>query len=70
MTLSVMIMDISPGNDREQQYVLDANKELKLLAQVELRENEETRNHALANLREWIDKHPDIVNCRTGEFIY
>lgn len=61
-------MGVGYENDNEQQQkILDANKELKLLAKVELREDDETRNHALATLREWIAKHPDIVNCRTGE---
>lgn len=59
-------MGVGYENDNEQQQkILDANKELKLLAKVELREDDETRNHALATLREWIAKHPDIVNCRT-----
>lgn len=61
-------MGVGYENDNEEQEkILDANKELKLLAKVELREDEETRNHALATLREWIAKHPDIVSCRTGE---
>lgn len=40
--------------------------ELRLLAQTELREDEATRQHALQQMREWIQKHPDIKCCRTG----
>ncbi len=66
----MVIMGINLDDDSKQEAVLDANKELKLLAKVELREDEETRSHALATMREWIGKHPDIVNCRTGILNY
>lgn len=63
----MVIMGVSHENDDEQQrVVLNANNELKTLAKVELREDDETRAHALATMREWIAKHPDIINCRTG----
>ncbi|GFG38460.1 hypothetical protein Cfor_02362 [Coptotermes formosanus] len=39
--------------------------ELRLLAQTELREDDATRQHALQQMREWIQKHPDIKCCRT-----
>jgi hypothetical protein len=42
------------------------NDELRLLAQAELREDDASRQHALQQMREWIQKHPDIKCCRTG----
>jgi ABC-type sugar transport system substrate-binding protein len=42
------------------------NDELRLLAQTELREDDVTRQQALQQMREWIQKHPDIRCCRTG----
>jgi hypothetical protein len=42
------------------------NDELRLLAQSELREDDATRQQALQQMREWIQKHPDIKCCRTG----
>lgn len=62
----IMGINVEENDSKQQQYVLDNNQELKLMAKVELREDEETRNHALATMREWIAKHPDIINCRTG----
>ncbi|XP_069676040.1 clavesin-1 [Periplaneta americana] len=41
------------------------SEELRLLAQTELREDDATRVHALQQMREWIEKHPDIKRCRT-----
>lgn len=35
-------------------------------ANVELNENDERKNKALALLREMISKHPTIKDCRTG----
>ncbi|KAJ9573518.1 hypothetical protein L9F63_009082 [Diploptera punctata] len=41
------------------------SEELRDLAQKELREDDATRQHALQQMREWIQKHPDIKRCRT-----
>lgn len=41
------------------------NDELRVLAQTELREDDASRQHALQQMREWIQKHPDIKRCRT-----
>lgn len=38
----------------------------KVVAKKELREDEDTKEHALRHLREWINKNPDLENCRTG----
>lgn len=56
------------GHDRDddqQKEILHSNIDLKNLAQQELREDDESRMHALAVMRDWINKHPDITNCRT-----
>ncbi|XP_044731779.1 retinaldehyde-binding protein 1-like [Chrysoperla carnea] len=39
----------------------------KTVAKKELREDEETKEHALRHLREWINKNTDIENCRTDD---
>lgn len=39
---------------------------LRLVAKQELREDDVIRSHSLRAMRNWIRKHPDIVNCRTG----
>lgn len=40
--------------------------DLKLVAKQELREDDDIRTHSLRAMRNWIKKHPDIINCRTG----
>jgi hypothetical protein len=40
--------------------------DLRLVAKQELREDDIIRTHSLRAMRNWIRKHPDIVNCRTG----
>ncbi|XP_050545299.1 alpha-tocopherol transfer protein-like isoform X2 [Daktulosphaira vitifoliae] len=39
--------------------------DLKLVAKQELREDDDIRTHSLRAMRNWIKKHPDIINCRT-----
>lgn len=43
-------------------------------AKIELGEDENKRKQALVEFREWIQSHPRIISCRTGEdfflFIY
>ncbi|PSN51630.1 hypothetical protein C0J52_09444 [Blattella germanica] len=41
------------------------SEELRLIAETELREDDASRKHALQQMREWIQKHPDIKRCRT-----
>lgn len=46
------------GHDRDddqQKEILHSNIDLKNLAQQELREDDESRMHALAVMRDWID---------------
>ena len=38
------------------------------IAKKEVREDDNRREQALVQFREWIDKHPAIKRCRTGEF--
>lgn len=46
-------------------YVTPLNEDLRLVARTELREDENIRVHSLKQMREWIQKHPDIEYCRT-----
>ena len=41
-------------------------------AKIELGEDENKRKQALVEFREWIQSHPRIISCRTGEdfFLY
>lgn len=55
-----------PDDDDDDGSKFHLNDELRLLAQTELREDDATRQHALQQMREWIQKHPDIKCCRTG----
>lgn len=50
---------------RMSEYKCTLSEETLAIAKEELREDEEIREHSLRNLREWIDKHPTIRNCRT-----
>lgn len=38
-------------------------------AKEEIREDEMRKEQSLEQLRDWIEKHPFISNCRTGELI-
>ncbi|XP_012285101.1 clavesin-2 [Orussus abietinus] len=49
----------------ELEYECGLSTEAKAAAMTELREDENTREHALTQLREWIAKHPSIKSCRT-----
>lgn len=56
----------TPTNDTEfDPYVCSLNSHFKQIAKEELREDENIRNQALAQFREWIAKHPHIKRCRT-----
>uniref|UniRef100_A0A1B6JQG9 CRAL-TRIO domain-containing protein n=1 Tax=Homalodisca liturata TaxID=320908 RepID=A0A1B6JQG9_9HEMI len=45
-------------------YECTLGPELQMTAQTELREDDITRRQALTQMRQWIDMHPDIHNCR------
>lgn len=56
----------TPTNDTEfDPYVCSLSSHFKQIAKEELREDENIRNQALAQFREWIAKHPHIKRCRT-----
>lgn len=38
------------------------------VAKKEVREDDNRKEQALVQFREWIDKHPAITNCRKGKF--
>lgn len=56
------------GYDSDEQTVDECPlpNDLRLVAKQELREDDMIRAHSLRAMRNWIRKHPDIVNCRTG----
>lgn len=48
------------------EYVCKLSKETQEIAREELREDEYTRQSALASMREWIMQNPKIKNVRMG----
>jgi len=48
-------------------YVWKLSDELKKIAKKELREDEKTRDQALAQMRDWISKTNYIKDCRVGK---
>jgi len=50
-------------------YVCTLSDELQKFAKKELREDEKTREQALAQMRDWIAKTDYIKDCRVGEEI-
>jgi len=53
-------------SDRDAAEECPLADDLRLVAKQELREDDVIRAHSLRAMRNWIRKHPDIVNCRTG----
>jgi hypothetical protein len=51
-------------------YVCSLSPDTEKFAKEDLREDEATRKHGIEALREWINKNPDITNCRTGKFLF
>lgn len=49
-------------------YEFRLSKELKVLAETELRETCATRDFALKALRDWIESNPRILASRMGKF--
>lgn len=47
-------------------YVCTLSEETQMIAKDELREDEYTRQSALASMREWIMQNPKICNVRMG----
>lgn len=46
----------------------DLPPELRERARLDVREEPAIRDHALAQMRHFIEKHPAIKKCRTGKF--
>lgn len=65
-TDNIAIPSISTTPDEYDSYKFTLPAKYKEMAKEELREDESIRTHALAQLREWIAKHPHIKKCRTG----
>lgn len=54
-----------------QEYICSLPEAVKKTALEELRENEDIREQSVEQMREWINKHPNIKKCRTGKlFLY
>jgi hypothetical protein len=53
------------GQQQRDVYKCSLSSEAQTIAKTELREDEQTREHALEQFREWIEKHPSITKCRT-----
>lgn len=56
---------MSTGSDLE--YKCTLNEKYQKIALDLLGEDESTRNQALEQFREWIQKHVNITNCRLGK---
>ncbi|XP_051166125.1 clavesin-2 [Leptopilina boulardi] len=53
------------GTEENLDYKCGLSIDSQVIARMELREDENTREQALEKFREWIKKHPQIKNCRT-----
>lgn len=60
-------MGIGGQSDVVEHYECRLPDEVKKLAQQELREDDSIREQSLEQMREWINKHPYIKRCRTGQ---
>lgn len=56
--------------DNDFEYKCTLSAEYQKIALELLGEDESTRNQALDQFREWIQKHANIMNCRLGKNIY
>lgn len=59
-------MGVGYDSDEDTAVQCPLADDLKFVAKQELREDDIIRKHSLRAMRDWIRKHPDIVNCRTG----
>lgn len=57
---------VTEGDD----YECSLSTETQKLAKEELREDKNTRDQALEQIRNWIKLNPRIQNCRLGEKFY
>lgn len=51
------------------EYECTLSKETQKMAKDELREDKNTRDQALEQMRNWIKMNPRIQNCRLGEIV-
>lgn len=51
-------------------YVCKLSQDTQKLAKDELREDKNTRDQALDQMRNWIKLNPRIENCRLGNFFF
>lgn len=54
----------------ENAYECTLSKETQQISKEELREDKNTRDQALEQIRNWIKLNPRIQNCRLGETIF
>lgn len=54
----------------EDAYECTLSKETQQISKEELREDKNTRDQALEQIRNWIKLNPRIQNCRLGETIF
>lgn len=55
------------NNNNESSYKCVLSKSALLTAKKELREEPNIRDQALTQLKQWVEKHPQLINCRTGK---
>lgn len=55
-------------NDDDSAYVCTLPNKFLKIAEKDLRETESRRRQSLIQMREWIEKHPNIQNSRRGEY--
>lgn len=53
-------------NNNDMAYPKGLSPGAMMIARKELLEESSTKEEALRELREWIIKHPQLSNCRTG----
>lgn len=54
------------GGKQEVEYVCQLPESDQKIALEELREDSNIREQSLEQMRDWIEKHPNIKKCRTG----
>jgi hypothetical protein len=47
-------------------YVWTLQPKYRKIAETELQETDGRRIQAVKQMREWIEKHPKIIHCRSG----
>ena len=62
----VVVTSTATGTDTNDND--DVPEEYREIANRELRETDNIRKQSLAQMTEWIQKHPNIKKCRTGTF--